>query len=126
MAYGSLAHGLLAGTLTRDTVFDATDWRASGVIFGQRLLTEENRARNVDVVERLAGIAATAGITLPQLALRWVLAHPAVSVALVGARTPNEIQEAAAAASAALDPSVLQAVDDAMAGAAGMVPELTP
>lgn len=125
MSYGSLAHGLLTGTLTRDTVFDATDWRASGQIFGQPLLTEQNRARNLGVVERLAGIAASSGVTLPQLALRWVLADPAVSVALVGARTPAEIREAADAAAAPLDPSVTQAIDEAMADAAGMVPELT-
>lgn len=125
MAYGSLAHGLLTGTFAPDTMFDATDWRASGVIFGQPLMTEENRVRNLGVVERLAGIAASAGITLPQLALRWVLAHPAVSVALVGARTPAEIRETAEIASAPLDPSSLQAIDEAMADAAGMVPAIS-
>lgn len=124
MSYGSLAHGLLTGTLTQDTVFDATDWRASGVIFGQPLLTAENRARNLAVVARLEEIAASAGITLPQLALRWVLTDPAVSVALVGARTPAEIQEAAGAAADPLDPSALRAVEETMAEAAGMVPAL--
>ena len=125
MAYGSLAHGLLTGTLTADTVFDATDWRASGVIFGQPLLTQENRTQNLGVVEHLAGIAASTGITLPQLALRWVLADPAITVALVGARTPAEIREAAVAASAPLAPTALRAIDEAMADAAGMVPALS-
>ena len=125
MAYGSLAHGLLTGTFSRSTTFDKSDWRASGVIFGQSLLTRENRERNLNVVACLAEIAASAGMTLPQLALSWVLAHPAVTVALVGARTQAEIQEAAAAASRPLNESLLQQIEDTMADAAGVVPSLT-
>jgi aryl-alcohol dehydrogenase-like predicted oxidoreductase len=125
MAYGPLAHGLLTGAFTRSTTFDESDWRASGVIFGQPLLTGENRGRNLDVVDRLAGIAASGGMTLPQLALSWVLANPAVSVALVGARTPAEIEDAAAAAARLLDASHLRQINDAMADAAGMVPALS-
>lgn len=124
MAYGSLAHGLLTGTITSDTRFDATDWRASGVIFGQPLLTPANREANLEVVRQLGEIGASLGLSLPQLALAWVLANPAVSVSLVGARTPAEIEEAASAASATLDASALEAIDGIMAGAAGIVPEL--
>lgn len=125
MAYGSLAHGLLSGAVTRDTTFDASDWRASGMIFGQPLLTEENRERNLEVVDHLTEIALSANMTLPQLALSWVLAHPAISVSLVGARMPKEIQEAAEATSNPLDESYLQRIDGALANAAGMVPSLT-
>jgi aryl-alcohol dehydrogenase-like predicted oxidoreductase len=124
MAYGSLAHGLLTGTIHIDTTFDPTDWRASGVIFGQALLTPENREANLDVVARLGEIAAYRGVSLPQLALAWVLANPAVSVSLVGARTPAEIVEAASAAEVALDPSTMDDIAGIMTGAAGIVPEL--
>jgi len=125
MAYGSLAHGLLSGTFTRDIAFDASDWRASGMIFGQPLLTEQNLARNLEVVDRLTEIASSTNMALPQLALSWVLAHPLISVALVGARTPKEIQEAAEATTNPLDESYLQRIDDVLAGAAGMAPSLT-
>ncbi|MHB8648057.1 MAG: aldo/keto reductase, partial [Thermomicrobiales bacterium] len=64
MAYGPLAHGLLTGAFTTDTTFDATDWRTSGTIFGQPLLTPENFARNLAVIERLKAIAAATGATL--------------------------------------------------------------
>lgn len=124
MAYGSLAHGLLTGTITRSTTFDQTDWRASGDIFGQPLLTDENRSSNLAVVEELSGIATSAGITLPQLALSWVLSHPAVSVALVGARNPAEIREATRAVSVSLDDTLRQRIDMAMSRAAGLVPTL--
>ncbi len=124
MAYGSLAHGLLAGAFTRATTFDATDWRASGVIFGQPLLTPENRDRNLAVVDRLAVIARDAGMTLPCLALAWVLSEPVVAVSLVGARTSAEIEEAAKAADRSLDPATMRKIKEAMSGAAGLVPEL--
>lgn len=120
MAYGPLAHGLLTGTLTRSTVFDPTDWRAGGTLFGQSLLAPEHLDRNLAVVARLATIAQRRGITLAQLALAWVLAHPPVTVALVGARTPGEISEATAAAQVRLDDEVMQEMERIMRDAAGL------
>jgi aryl-alcohol dehydrogenase-like predicted oxidoreductase len=51
----------------------------------------ENLHRNLAVVEKLRALAERQGKTVAQLAVAWVLAHPAVSVALCGARTPREI-----------------------------------
>jgi aryl-alcohol dehydrogenase-like predicted oxidoreductase len=124
MAYGPLAHGLLAGAITRETVFDASDWRAAGVIFGQPLLTPENRPRNHDVVDRLSAVASAKGITLAQLALAWVLRHSPVTVALVGARTECEIAEAARATEVRLSDLEVAAIEEMMAHAAGMTNEL--
>lgn len=120
MAYGPLAHGLLAGSITRETVFDATDWRATGVIFGQPLLTPENRPRNHDVVDRLTEFAAYKGMTLAQLAIAWVLQHSPVTVALVGARTEREITEAAGATEVRLSDPEIAAIEEIMDHAAGM------
>ena len=120
MAYGTLAHGLLAGAFTRDMVFDTSDWRSSGSIFGQPLLTSEHRDRNLDVVERLREIAGDIGTTLPRLALAWVLMNPVVTLALVGARTAAESEEAARAADLSLDPATMNAIGEVMAGAAGL------
>jgi aryl-alcohol dehydrogenase-like predicted oxidoreductase len=47
MAYGSLAYGLLTGAFTEDTTFDAADWRAGGVAFGQPILGGDNFKHNV-------------------------------------------------------------------------------
>ena len=124
MAYGPLAHGLLAGTITRETVFDETDWRGTGVFFGQPLLTPENRERNHAVVDRLAAIAADLGASLPQLALAWVLADRDVTVALVGARNRREIETAVGAADLTLTPDVLAQIDEAMSHAAGLTTEM--
>ena len=120
MAYGPLAHGLLTGALTRSTVFDDADWRRGGTLFGQALLTPGNFERNLDVVDRLAEIARGEGLTLPQLAIAWVLGQGAVTVALIGARTPDEITQAAAAAGLRLGDQVRARVDAAMRDAAGL------
>lgn len=124
MAYGPLAHGLLAGAFTRATVFDPVDWRSSGMIFGQALLTPANLPQNLDVVDRLARIASVLGLTLPQLALAWTLNDPVVTTALVGARTGDEIRTAVPASGVTIPPDALRAIDDAMRGAAGMTTEL--
>ena len=120
MAYGPLAHGLLTGTLTRSTVFDPTDWRAAGTVFGQPLLAADHLDRNLAVVDRLALVAQRQGVTLPQLALAWVLAHAPVTVALVGARTPREISEAAGASEVRLIDEVMQEIGLIMRDAAGL------
>lgn len=120
MAYGPLAHGLLTGAYTRETTFDERDWRKAGVIFGQPLLTPENRDRNLEVIELLGGFAARRGISLVQLAIAWVLAHTPVTVALTGARTESEILGCAAAAGVTLDATELAEIDTIMKNAVGM------
>jgi aryl-alcohol dehydrogenase-like predicted oxidoreductase len=120
MAYGPLAHGLLTGALSKETEFDPTDWRAAGVIFGQPLLTPENRDRNLAVIEELGRLASSKGCSLPQLAIAWVLHDPQVTVALVGARNEEEITEAAPAAELTLTEDDLKEIERIMEGAAGL------
>src|SRR5436190_1117268 len=92
MGYGSLAHGLLTGAFTPETTFDPNDWRAGGVAFGQPLFRGENFQTNLAVVERLKReVAEPRGVPLSQVALAWVLRNPVISTALVGARTPAEV-----------------------------------
>ena len=93
MGYGSLAHGLLTGAFSASTTFDAMDWRGGGIFFGQPLLKGDNLKTNVGVVDRLKSeVAEPRGVPLSQIALAWVLRNPVVSTALVGSRTPQELQ----------------------------------
>jgi aryl-alcohol dehydrogenase-like predicted oxidoreductase len=98
MAYGSLCFGLLTGTFTEDTDFGDQDWRARRGRMGsikmfEALFGPESFPRNVRAVDELKGIAARYDKSLPQLALRWALSHPAVSTALVGCRTVAEVED---------------------------------
>src|SRR5438876_6955080 len=73
LVYGSMAHGLLTGTMTPDTRFAGDDWRANSPDFAGATLR-----RNPAAAEPLKTIAQPRRITLPQLAVAWTLAQPAV------------------------------------------------
>lgn len=127
MGYGSLAHGLLTGAFTPETTFEPNDWRAGGVAFGQPLFRGENFKRNVAVAERLKQeVAAPRGVPLSQIALAWVLRNPVISTALVGARTPAEVDANAAGAELELSDEEVARIETIMRGAAGRVNEFTP
>ena len=93
LVYGALAHGILTGTMGPRTTFSEDDWRSGSPDFQG----EAFRA-NLEVVDRLERFAAERGISVPQLATAWTMSHPAVQVAIVGARTPDHLEESAAAA----------------------------
>jgi L-glyceraldehyde 3-phosphate reductase len=85
-----------------------TDKYLNGVPEGSRaakpntfLRPEQLTAERIDQVRRLNAVAQARGQTLAQLALAWVLRHPAVTAALIGASRPAQIDDAAAALQAA-------------------------
>jgi aryl-alcohol dehydrogenase-like predicted oxidoreductase len=127
MAYGPLAHGLLTGTVSADTPFAGRDWRARGVAFGQPIFRADNLPRNVAVVNRLRDeVAAPKGLTVAQLALGWVLRNPAVTTAIVGARTPREIDENIGASAVRLAEADVTRIEAIMAGALGQARDFRP
>ena len=111
MGYGSLAHGLLTGAFDANTTFESSDWRSRGGLFNMPLFTEENFSRNLRVIDDLKGIATALGIELYHLALAWVLSNPALSVALVGARTAGEVEANMGALDVEFSDDTLQVID---------------
>jgi aryl-alcohol dehydrogenase-like predicted oxidoreductase len=65
-------------------------------------------------VQRLRPIAQELSLTLPQLALAWVLRRPEVSSAIIGATRPEQISENARASGVSLDASTLARIDSAL------------
>jgi len=128
MGYGSLGHGLLTGAFTAATAFDpARDWRGNGVAFGQPIFRGDNFRANLAVVERLRReVAEPRGVPLSQIALAWVLGHPAISTALVGARTPAEVDANDAGADLDLTAAERATIERILGGVAGRVREFTP
>ena len=116
MAYGSLAFGLLTGTFTEDTTSAATTggparatWARSSC--STRCSAPRTFPDNVRAVEELKGIAARYDKSLPQLALRWAISHPAVSTALVGCRTVAEVEDNAGAIGWSISDADLAEID---------------
>jgi aryl-alcohol dehydrogenase-like predicted oxidoreductase len=122
LAYSPLAHGLLSGAYDEDTTFAADDWRN-----GSPLFSGEAFRRNLAVVSELKRFAAEGDHKVGQLAVAWVLANPAVDVAIVGSRHPAHIEGPIGALDIQLEPDDLAEIDRIMAGAvtaAGPSPEM--
>jgi aryl-alcohol dehydrogenase-like predicted oxidoreductase len=95
-----LASGLLTGKLTRDSTFAPDDHRAFNR-HGEEFDVGETFAgvdyeTGLDAVEALRDLVPE-GATLPQLALRWILDHDAVSTVIAGAKTPEQVRDNVAA-----------------------------
>jgi len=96
-----LDEGSLGGKLTLQTKFPKEDWRA--MYFGP-----ENLPPTVQRVEKLKQVLPS-GLTLPQMALRYILSYPAVSTIIVGMRKPEHVrQNIASSDSGPLDPHLLR------------------
>jgi len=70
----------------------------------------------LEAVQRLRPVAEQAGMTMPQLALAWVLRQSNVASAIVGASRPEQVRANASASGLTLDVDTLAAVDEALDG----------
>jgi aryl-alcohol dehydrogenase-like predicted oxidoreductase len=68
----------------------------------------------LEAVQRLAPIADGAGLTLPEMALAWVLRRGELASAIVGASRPEQVHANAAASGIELSADVLDAIDEAL------------
>jgi len=124
LVYGPMAHGLLSGRMTADTMFAADDWRSTSDLF-----TGEAFHRNLAVVRDLTEFAARREATVGQLAIAWTLANPAVDVAIVGARSADQIRRTAPAADLRLTPDDVAQIELILRGevaVGGPAPEAMP
>jgi aryl-alcohol dehydrogenase-like predicted oxidoreductase len=110
MIWGPLASGFLTGRYRRDTPVDLTTGRAA--IQPHRFdPSSAEYATKLDAVERLIQIAETADCTLPQLAMAFPLAHPAVTSVIIGPRTMDQLEHTLAGAEVVLGDPVLDQID---------------
>jgi len=93
LVYEPIAKGLLSGKYDTKSTFEKGDIRKRNTFFQPEMMT-----RCLEVVETLKDSAKALGVTLAQLAIAWVLHHPAVHVAITGAKHPEQIASNAAAA----------------------------
>jgi aryl-alcohol dehydrogenase-like predicted oxidoreductase len=88
ICYSPLQAGLLTGSFTRERAagLDDNDWRKANAEFaGERL------ERNLALADRLRPIANRHGVGVGTIALAWVLAWPGMTAAIVGARSPAQV-----------------------------------
>jgi aryl-alcohol dehydrogenase-like predicted oxidoreductase len=107
LAYGSLCRGLLTGRIKADTQFEGDDLRRDDPKFRQPRL-----AQYLDAVARLDAFAhVNYGKRVIHLAVRWVLDHQPLSIALWGARHPAQLDPIKDVMGWKLDPVALVEID---------------
>jgi aryl-alcohol dehydrogenase-like predicted oxidoreductase len=105
-AYGVLSRGLLSGHWQAARPLAPGDFRR----FAPRF-QPEHVGRNLALVEALAGIARSRGLTVGQLAIAWVLSRGDDIVPLVGARRRDQLAEALGAMQASLSREDLATIE---------------
>ncbi len=120
LVWSPLASGWLSGAIREGREISTS----RAIMMPQRfdLSVPANRAR-LDAVEQLVKIADDAGLSMIQLALGFVTAHPGVTSAIIGPRTMDHLHSQLAAADTVLSQDVLEAVDEIVAPGVDLAPE---
>ncbi len=94
IVYSPMASGLLSGAMTRERIaaFPKDDWRKHNPNFQEPLLS-----RNLRLVEILRAIGKRHNATPGEVAIAWTLRNPAVTGAIVGVRSPQQVSGIAGA-----------------------------
>jgi aryl-alcohol dehydrogenase-like predicted oxidoreductase len=92
--YSPMVSGLLTGKMTSERVaaFPPDDWRRRAVEFNEPRLS-----RNLRLVELLREIGKQHKVEPGVVAVAWTLYHPAVTAAIVGGRSPQQVEGLASA-----------------------------
>jgi aryl-alcohol dehydrogenase-like predicted oxidoreductase len=120
LAWSPLASGWLSGAIREGRDIATSRARLMPHRFDTALPV--NRAK-MDAVEKLAVVADEAGLTMIQLALGFVTAHPGVTSAIIGPRTLGHLHDQLAAADTTLPDDVLDAIDAIVPPGVDLAPE---
>jgi len=114
IVYSPMYAGLLTGSMTRERVanFLPEDWRRNLPGFKEPALSQ-----NLQAVEILRAIGKRHGRTPGEVAIAWTLHHPAVTGAIVGFRSPQQVAGIVGAGQFRLQSAELQEIEDALKGA---------
>jgi|SRR5581483_5198151 len=110
IAWSPLAGGWLTGRYRKGEPAPTTG-RAARVPERFDYAKPENQ-RKLDLVEELLKLAADAGVSLTHLAMAFVLEHPAVTSAIIGPRTMDQLVDVLAGADVTLGTDVLDRIDE--------------
>lgn len=120
LVWSPLASGWLSGAIRADR--EITTSRAAFMPHRFDTAIPANQAK-MNAVEQLAVVADQAGLTVIQLALGFVTAHPGVTSAIIGPRTMAHLHSQLAAADTVLPADVLDAIDSIVAPGVDLAPE---
>jgi aryl-alcohol dehydrogenase-like predicted oxidoreductase len=109
LTYSPLAGGWLSGSWSADS--SPTSPARQRLVARFDMSLPENE-RKLQAVEQLAKVADDAGMSLIELAIAFVVNHPAVTSAIIGPRTMEQLDSQLPAADVAVDPAILDRIDE--------------
>lgn len=111
VVWSPLAQGVLTGKYKPGQALP-DDSRASSRQLGHWIADRVSNDALLTAVQELASIADELNISMPQLALAWVLRQKNVTSAIIGASRPSQVADNAAASGITLDEKTLLRIDD--------------
>ncbi|SDY32670.1 voltage-dependent potassium channel beta subunit, animal [Evansella caseinilytica] len=109
VVFSPLAQGVLTGKYTGGKVPENSRAANEAInTFVKGMLNEDVFAK----VDQLDGLAKEAGITLPELALAWILRKPNVASALIGASKPEQVEQNVKAIDVTLSDDLLEQIEE--------------
>ena len=109
LTYSPLAGGWLSGSWSADSSPTSPARQRLAARFDMSL--PENQ-RKLEAVQQLAKVADEADVPLIELAIAFVVNHPAATSAIIGPRTMEQLHSQVPAADVALDPAILDRIDE--------------
>ncbi len=108
IVYSPMQGGLLSGAMTKERAakLPENDWRSRNDEF-----REPKLSNNLAIVERLRSVGARHGRSPGETAIAWTLHNPAVTAAIVGARSARQVDGTIGAASFRLTDDEVAQID---------------
>jgi aryl-alcohol dehydrogenase-like predicted oxidoreductase len=110
--YSPMLSGMLTGAMTKERVANlpADDWRRNNARF-----QEPQLSRNLKVADLLREIGKPHGRSAGEVAIAWTLRQPAITAAIVGARSPQQVDGIIGAATFRLQPEEISRIEEFLA-----------
>jgi len=112
LSYSPLAGGWLTGRYRTGSDVEGPFSAARQALANRFDLSLPENQRKLDAAGQLGELADKAGITLIEMAIAFVLRHPAITSAIIGPRTMEHLESQLAAASTVLSDDVLDRIDE--------------
>ncbi|WP_423464820.1 aldo/keto reductase [Promicromonospora sp. MS192] len=104
LTWGPLGQGMLTGRVRQNQNTDVLRAKFMPKAFGDQ--------QRLDAVEKLIPLAQEAGVSMPHLAMAFVISHPGVTSALLGARTMTQLDSLLEGTDVVLSDDVLDRIDE--------------
>jgi aryl-alcohol dehydrogenase-like predicted oxidoreductase len=110
--YSPLAGGWLSGRYRKDQDVPGPASPARQRLANRFDMSLPENQRKLDAAEQLAQLAEEAGMTLVEMAIAFVIRHPAITAAIIGPRTMEHLESQLTAADVTLTADVLDRIDE--------------